>query len=113
MRLIALELPDVKESSHFGHPDFRVKKRIFATLWPDRHRSVLKLPKEEQAALVLTRPDVFSIPTGGERGGWTNVNLATVNEEHLRQLIRMAWEALPRPRPRKELARKRAAGGAL
>lgn len=113
MRSIALELPEVKESSHFGHPDFRVKKRIFATLWPDRHRSVLKLPKEEQAALVSARPDVFSIPAGGERGGWTNVNLALVDDEQLRQLMRMAWEVLPRPRARKELARKRVAGGAL
>jgi hypothetical protein len=111
VREIALELPEAEEKSHFGHPDFRVKNRIFATLWPGQNRSVLKLPREDQAAAVSSNPDVFSIPPGGERGGWTSVNLAKVDESEFRELIRKAWISLPRPRPRKELARKRAAGG--
>ena len=111
MRSIALELPEVQESSHFGHPDFRIKKRIFATLWPGQSRSVLKLPREEQVMFVMAQPDIFSIPPGGERGGWTSVNLAKVGEDQFRELIRKAWEALPRPRPRKELPRRRAASG--
>jgi len=110
MRAIALELPDTVERSHFGHPDFRVKNRIFATLWPDQHRSVLKLPREEQAAAVLASPQTFSVPRGGERGGWTSVNLDEVDEDHFRELIQKAWAALPRPRARKELPRRRAAG---
>lgn len=110
MRAIALELPDTQERSHFGHPDFRVNNRIFATLWPDQRRSVLKLTKEAQAAAVLDSPGTFSIPPGGERGGWTNVNLDTVEEDHFRDLIRKAWAGLPRPRQRRELPRKRAAG---
>jgi predicted DNA-binding protein (MmcQ/YjbR family) len=113
VREIALQLRDAEEKSHFGHPDFRVKNRIFATLWPGQCRSVLKLPPEDQAASVLSQPDVFSIPAGGERGGWTNVKLEKVDEEQFRELIRKAWAALPRPRPRKELARKRAAGGSF
>jgi len=31
-RKLALGLPEVRESSHVGHPDFRVRKRIFETL---------------------------------------------------------------------------------
>jgi len=35
-RRIALTLPDAVEGSHQGHADFRVRKRIFATLgYPD------------------------------------------------------------------------------
>jgi hypothetical protein len=35
-RRVALALPEVIEGSHQGHPDFRVGKRIFATLgYPD------------------------------------------------------------------------------
>ena len=111
MRAIALELTDTCERSHFGHPDFRVKNRIFATLWPGQHRSILKLPREDQAAAVLANPEVFAIPPGGERGGWTSVSLDRVDEDHFRELIQKAWAALPRPRSRKELPRKRAAGG--
>ena len=36
-RRIALALPDAVEGSHQGHADFRVGKRIFATLgYPDQ-----------------------------------------------------------------------------
>ena len=110
MRAIALELPDTRERSHFGHPDFRVSNRIFATLWPDQNRSVLRLPREDQAALVLENPQAFSIPSGAGRGGWTNVDLSKVDEDQFRALILNAWAALPRPRARKELPRRRAAG---
>jgi hypothetical protein len=109
-REIALGLPEAEEKSHFGHPDFRVKNRIFATLWPGQRRSVLKLSREDQASVVLLNPEIFSIPPGGERGGWTNVNLSKVDEQQFRELMQKAWASLPRPRARKELARKRAAG---
>lgn len=110
VREIALALPDAQEKSHFGHPDFRVHNRIFATLWPGQGRSVLKLPRDEQAAALLMSPDLFSIPPGGERGGWTNVDLTRIGEDQFREWIHKAWASLPRPRPRKERARKRAAG---
>lgn len=109
LRAIALELPDTQERSHFGHPDFRVKNRIFATLWPGQDRCVLKLPVEAQLAAILSKPEVFKIPSGAGRGGWTSVDLAQVDEDELRELMRKAWAALPRPRPRKETPRKRAA----
>ncbi len=32
-RFLALELPEAVESSHMCHPDFRVRGKIFATLW--------------------------------------------------------------------------------
>jgi len=31
-RRIALELPEASENAHMGHPDFRVRGKIFATL---------------------------------------------------------------------------------
>jgi hypothetical protein len=31
-RRLALALPEAVESEHMGHPDFRVRKKIFATL---------------------------------------------------------------------------------
>ena len=109
MRAIALELPETRERSHFGHPDFRVNNRIFATLWPGQHRSVLRLPLEDQAVAILENPETFSVPTGAGRGGWTNVDLSEVDQDQFRELVWKAWAALPRPRARKELPRKRSA----
>ena len=111
MRELALELPETQEKSHFGHPDFRVKNRIFATLWPGQNRAVLRLTPEDQATAIHTNPMIFTVPSGAGRGGWTSVDLVKVDEDEFRQLVRKAWTALPRPRPRKELARRRAAGG--
>ena len=111
MRAIALELPETEEMSHFAHPDFRVKNRIFATLWPGHHRAVLRLTLDDQAAALLSKPEIFTIPSGAGRTGWTNADLLKVDEVEFRTLIRKAWTALPRPRPRKELARKRVASG--
>ncbi len=111
MREFALELPEAQEMSHFGHPDFRVKNRIFATLWPAQRYAVLRLTKEDQGAALLSNPQIFTIPPGAGRGGWTRVDLSRVEEGEFRLLLRKAWAALPRPRPRKEVARKRAAGG--
>ena len=110
MRAIALELPDTQERSHFGHPDFRVKNRIFATLWPGQSRAVLRLTPDDQAAAILLKPGVFTVPSGAGRGGWTSVDLSNIEDGEFRLMIRKAWEALPRPRPRKELARRRTAG---
>ncbi len=42
-RRIALSMPEALESAHMGHPDFRVRGKIFATLWPDKDRAVVKL----------------------------------------------------------------------
>src|SRR5437660_1703355 len=81
MRAIALELPDTQERSHFGHPDFRVKNRIFATLWPDQNRSVLRLTFEDQAAALLSNPAACSIPSGAGRVGWTSVDLTKISED--------------------------------
>lgn len=33
-RRIALELTEATESEHMNHPDFRIRGKIFATLWP-------------------------------------------------------------------------------
>ena len=50
-RSLCLSLPEVNEYDHFGKPAYRVKKKIFATLWLDEKRSVVKLSKTEQPAL--------------------------------------------------------------
>ena len=43
-RRIALSLPEAVEIGHMGHPDFRVRKKIFATLgYPDDAWGMVKL----------------------------------------------------------------------
>ena len=73
-RKMALSLPEAVESSHMGHPDFRVGGKIFATLgYPEDDCAVLVLscgktkrsPRERPATLL--RPPVRG---AGEAAPW-------------------------------------------
>ncbi len=76
-RKLALSLPGAIESSHAGHPDFRVDGRIFATLSAQATgRGVLNLTTEQQQAFITEMPAVFQPVQGGwGRMGMTFVDL--------------------------------------
>ena len=58
--------PVAVESAHMNHPDFRVGKKIFATLgYPDNAWAMVKLTPEEQQNFLDAAPEVFSPVTGG------------------------------------------------
>jgi hypothetical protein len=92
-RLIALSLPGVIEGSHQGHADFRVGKRIFATLgYPDKDWGMVKLIPEQQSVLVEAEPDIFRpVPGGWGRQGSTNVRLAAADQVTLQSALNLAW----------------------
>jgi predicted DNA-binding protein (MmcQ/YjbR family) len=59
-RQLALALPGSEEGSHMGHADFRVQKKIFATLgYPDGNQAMVKVTAEKQAELIELEPAVF------------------------------------------------------
>jgi hypothetical protein len=93
-RRLALSMPEACEMGHMGHPDFRVRGRIFATLgYPDAAWGMVKLTPEQQAALVGREPAVFE-PV---KGGWgvqgaTNVRLWPARSRSVRLALALAWE---------------------
>lgn len=76
-RRLALRLPEATEAAHMGHPDFRVRGKIFATLgYPDAGWGMVKLTPELQEALVHAEPAVYTPAKGAwGRGGATCVCL--------------------------------------
>jgi hypothetical protein len=92
-RRIALALPDTSEGAHGGHPDFRVGKKVFASLgYPDAASAMVKLAPEQQAVLVAAEPKVFvPVPGGWGRNGSTNVRLAAADAATLESALAMAW----------------------
>jgi hypothetical protein len=92
-RRIALSMPEAIEASHMGHPDFRVGKKIFATLGhPDAACGMVKLTPQQQAVLVAAHPKVFvPVPGGWGRSGSTNVRLKAANAAILKSALAMAW----------------------
>ena len=88
-RRIALSMPQAIESAHMGHPDFRVKGKIFATLFTrdDVDWGMVKLKPEQQRQFVAETPEVFqSVKGGWGRQGCTQVCLDAVDRKALKTL---------------------------
>jgi hypothetical protein len=92
-RRIALSLPDATEGAHMGHPDFRVRGKIFATLGvPDASWGMVKLTPEQQKTYVDAEPAVFVTVKGGWGArGATNVLLNAARSASLRNALINAW----------------------
>ena len=93
-RRAALALPGAVEGAHQGTADFRVGKRIFATLgYPDDAWGMVKLTQEQQSMLTEAEPDIFRpVPGGWGKQGYTNVRLAKADAATLKSALTMAWK---------------------
>lgn len=105
-RKMALAFPGASESSHMGHPDFRMNGKIFATLqYPDENWGMVKLPPEQQDSFVRSHPKAFVPAKGGwGRQGSTSVVLKAVDELTLKEALRVACDNASKPRSSKRRA---------
>jgi hypothetical protein len=91
-RRLALSLPEATEASHMGHPDFRVRGKIFAALGPDEVWGMVKLRPDEQSWLVQDEPSVFRPAAGAwGRAGSTIVQLRHAKLSTVRHAMMSAW----------------------
>src|SRR5437870_7244113 len=92
-RRLALKLPEAAEGEHFGNPDFRIEKKIFATLaLAKQGYGTLLLTPEQQAGMVADAPEIFSaVPGGWGLKGATRVALKAAPADILAAALRTAW----------------------
>ena len=91
-RKTALSFPETAEASHMGHPDFRVRGKIFATLGPDEDWGMVKLTPDQQAPLVQAQPAIFQPASGAwGRRGCTIIQLKRADKLLVRQALLLAW----------------------
>lgn len=91
-RALALALPEATEGEHMDHPDFRVRGKIFATLWPDGKTAVVMLTPEQQASFADSDPDAFQPAKGGwGRSGSTQVTLSCAPKARVKAALAAAW----------------------
>ncbi len=95
IRELALSLPETDEHGHWGRPSFRVKKKIFVTVWPEEQRVVIKLPLAEQARLTALDAVTFS-PVSNKWGaqGWTLAQFDNLEREAFFALLKTAWQTV-------------------
>ena len=103
VRKLALALPEAYEDSHFDVADFRVKKKIFATIHPGGKTGVLlRLDPDLCAQLVERDPETFERVGAGGRA--LKIVFARIERGEYEHLVRQAWEALA---PKKRAVGKR------
>ena len=93
-RQVALSMPGAVESSHMGHPDFRVGGKIFATLFSKDgvDWGMVKLKPAQQRELLKAKREVFQPIKGGwGRQGCTQVCLKSAGKKVLRDAMFTAW----------------------
>jgi len=105
-RRLALSLPGTLEKAHMGHPDFRVGRKIFATLgYPDSSHGTVMVKPHEQDLLVKEHPRSFTPVSGAwGRAGATSVKLSTASRRAVALALESAWH---RRAPAKLLAEHR------
>jgi hypothetical protein len=93
-RRIALSFAGADEGRHMGHPDFRVRGKIFATLgYPDRRHGTIMLSPTDQELLVRDHPKTFKPAAGAwGRAGSTSVLLRLAARRAVKIALEAAWE---------------------
>jgi len=77
-----------------GHPDFRVRGKVFATLgYPDETWGMVALTPVDQQLVVTAAPEMF-VPVKGAWGrrGATSVRLPKATKKRLREAMQAAWK---------------------
>ena len=88
----ALALPEAVEQEHHGHPDFRVKNKVFATLGPEGDWAMVKLRPDEQASYVKLEPTVYEPIQGAwGRRGCTRIELKAAKVRSVGEALLAAW----------------------
>jgi hypothetical protein len=99
-RALALALPEAAEEDHHGRPSFRIRGKIFATLWTPEALNVMA-GADRIAAAVEEAPETCSEVFWGRRLSAVRVDLGAADPGLVEDLLAEAWA---RRAPRRLLA---------
>lgn len=100
-RAISLAMPGAVEKPHWSRPSFAAPGKgkrsgpIFAVLWEDDGKAVLKLTPNQQAETIAAKPGTYEPVPGkwGERG-YTLIRLrgkGAAGTAEVKRAVGMAW----------------------
>src|SRR5260370_24777722 len=96
VRHLVAQLPGTEEGIHHGHPDFRVKKKIFATLSEAEDRAALRLTQLEARQVANSSPHAVPLASDREPFSWITVVIADFDAQQFEDLLQDALQ-LPAP----------------
>jgi hypothetical protein len=95
-RALALALPGAEERDHHGRPSFRVRGKIFATLWEAEQLNVM-LDADGILTAVAAHPVACAEFWWGKRLAAVSVDLRRVQRGLLAELLTDAFERRAAP----------------
>jgi hypothetical protein len=107
VRKLVAQLPGTEEGIHHGHPDFRVNKKIFATLSESEDRAALRLTQLEAREVVSSNPHTVRLVSDREPFSWISVLIADFDAQHFEDLLEEAWKL----RAPEDLEKRHVVGG--
>lgn len=89
---LALSFPEVVELPHFDLASFRVKKKIFATVSPEKQRAMLKLSLVDQSVFCsFDKEIIYPVPGAWGKTGCTYFELKKIKKEMLNDALKQAY----------------------
>ena len=103
-RKLALSFKDAEEKPHFHLASFRIRKKIFATLWAKEKRAMIKLPIVDQSVFCSYDNTIFyPVPGGWGKKGATFVDLQKVQPKILKEALMIAYNDITKSRKPKSI----------
>jgi hypothetical protein len=94
-RQMALSFPNAEEKPHSDLASFRLKNKVFATLWQKESRAMLKLPLIDQSVFCSYDNSIFFPVSGGwGKQGATFVDLKKVKKSILKDALTIAYNSI-------------------
>ena len=96
VRDLALELPEVEESTSWGHPSLKVRGKWFAGMSPHREAAgalVIRCDPDERPLMLAGEPELFHVTPHYQ--GYPSVVLVRLEAaapEKLRDRLEDAWQ---------------------
>jgi hypothetical protein len=104
VRAVLARLPRSSEVLVRDRVKFRVGQIVYVAFSQDETEIGFAFPKEERAALVAARPDVFFLPRESElRFHWIEAWLDALDPDEMRELVLDAWRMVVPQRVAREV----------
>jgi hypothetical protein len=111
VRDVLAGLPRSSEVLVRNRVKFRVGQIVYVAFSQDESEIGFAFPKEERAALVAARPEVFFLPRESElRFNWVEARLDALDADEMRELVLDAWRMVVPQRLAREVLGPPAAG---
>lgn len=93
VRHLALDFPNVEESTSYGTPALKVKGKLFVRQHEDRDVIVIKVAFDQREEMMTTDPETYFITDHYLEYEWMLVRLSRVHQDALRDLLQASYRA--------------------